>query len=393
MYRRSTGVIIDLDNVVHNFKEVCRLAGPGSPVAPVVKSDAYGHGSIEVSQVLLEAGAKSLAVSLTEEGLELRKAGIGIPILVLGGSYPAQAREIVEGRLTPVVSTSSMVTALQEAGQSVQSQVKIHIKVETGLGRMGISREEMLPFLQSLVNNSSILVEGICTSFSSIDDMDFAMEQFRDFETLARKAEKAYGKPLLCHIAHTGGLLRGLTRPGWLVRPGIMLYGYTRGIDAPHVHLKPALTWRTEVFKVQTYPVGYPIGYSGMYKTKKGSRIALLPVGYTDGLRRSYMGRGEVLIHGRRAPLVGRFSMDWVTVEVGHIPEVETGDEVILLGVQGDERISADEMAERTGTIIDEVFISIGKRVPRTYRNSEIEKQGSSPKELAGSQGFKGPGI
>jgi alanine racemase len=393
MYRRPTGVIIDLDNVVHNFKEVCRLAGPGSPVAPVVKSDAYGHGSIEVSQILLEAGAQSLAVSLTEEGLELRKAGIGIPILVLGGSYPAQAREIVEKRLTPVVSTSSMATALQEAGQSIQSQVKIHIKVETGLGRMGIPREETLPFVQSLVNNSSILVEGICTSFSSIEDMDFSMEQFRDFEALARKAEKVYGKPLLCHIAHTGGLLRGLTRPGWLVRPGIMLCGYTRGIDAPHVHLKPALTWRTEVFKVQTYPVGYRIGYSGMYKTKQGSRIALLPVGYTDGLRRSYMGRGEVLIHGRRAPLVGRFSMDWVTVEVAHIPEVQTGDEVILLGVQGDDRISADEMAERTGTIIDEVFVSIGKRVPRTYRNGEIKKQGSSPKELAGSQGFKGPGI
>lgn len=215
MYRRPTGVIIDLDNVVHNFKEVCRLAGSGSPVAPVVKSDAYGHGSIEVSRVLVEAGAKSLAVSLTEEGLELRKAGISIPILVLGGSYLAQAREIVEGRLTPVVSTSSMATALQEAGQSIQSQVKIHIKVETGLGRMGIPREETLPFLQSLVNKSSILVEGICTSFSSVDDMDFAMEQFRDFEALARKAEKAYGKPLLCHIAHTGGLLRSLTRPGY----------------------------------------------------------------------------------------------------------------------------------------------------------------------------------
>jgi alanine racemase len=169
-------------------------------------------------------------------------------------------------------------------------------------------------------------------------------------------------------MAHSGALLRGFTRPGWLIRPGIILYGYTRGLETSGVNFKPVLTWRTEVFKTQKYPLGFPIGYGGAYKTGEGSRIALLPVGYSDGLLRSYMGKGEVLIHGTRAPLVGRFSMDWSMAEVGHLSEVHSGDEVVLIGEQGGERISAKEMAERGGTIVDEVFVSIGKRVAREYK-------------------------
>ncbi len=368
MFHRPTFITIDLGCLVDNFRETVRLAGPDSPLAPVIKSDAYGHGIIEIARELLKFGAGQFAVSLTEEGYELRKAGIDVPILVLGGSYPDQAKEIVEKRLTPVVSTLSMATALHDVARSQGRQVNIHLKVDTGLGRMGLLVEEVLPFLNLLEGMPSLRVEGICSTFSSITDLEFSRKQFEIFEKIGQEATHFYGRPLLLHMAHSGALLRGFTRPGWLIRPGIILYGYTRGLEISGVNIKPVLTWRTEVFKIQKYPLGFPIGYGGAYKTGEGSRIALLPIGYSDGLLRSYTGKGEVLIKGKRAPLVGRFSMDWCMAEVGHLSEVHPGDEVVLIGEQGGERISAEEMAERAGTIVDEVFVSIGKRVAREYQ-------------------------
>jgi alanine racemase len=344
------------------------LAGSDSPLAPVIKSDAYGHGILEIARQLLKVGADRFAVSLTEEGGELREAGIDVPILILGGSFPEQAKEIVEKRLTPVVSAFSMATALHEAAQSQGRQIKIHLEVDTGLGRMGLLVEDVLPFLNRLKEMPFLRVEGIGSTFSSITNVEFSKRQFEIFEKVGQEAIYACGRPLLLHMAHSGALLRGFTRPGWLIRPGIMLYGYTRGLETSRVNLKPVLTWKTEVFKMQKYPLGFPIGYGGSYRTVEGSQIALLPVGYSDGLLRSYMGKGEVLIHGKRAPLVGRFSMDWTMVEVKHLSEVHPGDEVVLIGEQGEERISAEEMAERAGTIVDEVFVAIGRRVLRKYK-------------------------
>jgi alanine racemase len=370
MFTRPTKVLIDREALVHNFHEVLRLAGPDCPVAPVIKSDAYGHGFIGTARELLRAGADRFAVSFTEEGLQLREEGISVPILVLGGCYPAQAREIVAGKLTPMVSGLALAKALNEAASSTRTPVKIHIKVETGLGRLGIPAEDIPAFLQKLKGFPFVEVEGIGSSFSSVTDFALAGKQVKSLESVCAEATRFLGKPVSCHIAHTGGLLLGLTRPGWLIRPGIMLYGYTRGLPFNEAQLRPVLTWRTEVFKIQQYPVGYPISYGGEYRTKQGSRIALLPVGYSDGLLRSYMGRGEVLIRGKRAPFIGRFSMDWTMVEARHIPEAQEGDEVILIGKQQNEKITADEMAERAGTIIDEIFVSIAKRVPRIFEGS-----------------------
>jgi alanine racemase len=368
MYRRPTFAIIHLDALVHNFNEVCHLAKDRSLVVPVVKSDAYGHGCIRVSKELIKAGAQRFAVSLTEEAVELRGTGVAVPILVLGGVYPAQAKEIIEQGLTPVISTASMANALIEASEAMRKSVAVHIKVETGLGRMGIQTEDVSSFLHYLRKRPYLSVEGVCTSFSSIDDVEFSKKQFHLFERVAKEAEQIAGKPLLRHLAHTGGLICGLTQPGWLIRPGIMLYGYTRGLRSSGFNLRPVLTWKTEIFKIEKYPTGYPIGYSGLFKTTPESRIALLPLGYSDGLLRSYTGRGEVLIRGRRVPLVGRFSMDWTSAEVGHLPEVREGDEVIVIGRQGIEFISAEEVAERSGTIADEVLVSIARRVPRIYQ-------------------------
>jgi alanine racemase len=368
MFARPTKAVIDREALVHNFREVLRLAGPDCPVAPVIKSDAYGHGFIGTARELLKAGADRFAISLTEEGLELREEGIAVPILVLGGCYPAQAREIISGKMTPMVSSLALAKALNEAAPSTRAPVKIHLKVETGLGRLGIPAEDIPAFIQDLAGLPSLEVEGLGSSFSSVTNLELAQKQIQILEKVAAEAARFLGKPLLCHIAHTGGLLLGLNRPGWLIRPGIMLYGYTRGLPCDGAQLKPVLTWRTEIYKVQQYPVGHPIGYGGGYQTREGSRIALLPVGYSDGLLRSYMGKGEVLIRGRRAPFVGRFSMDWTMVEVAHIPKAREGDEVILIGKQGDEQITADEMAERAGTIIDEIFVSIAQRVPRIFQ-------------------------
>jgi alanine racemase len=368
MYHRPTFLAIDLGCLRDNYREAARLAGPDSPLAPVIKSDAYGHGILEIARELLKAGADRFAVSLTEEGGELRAAGIDVPLLILGGSYPEQAKEIVEKRLTPVVSTFSMARALHEAAQSQGRPIGIHLEVDTGLGRMGLLVEEVLPFLNRLKEMPFLRVEGICSTFSSMTNIQFSKRQFEIFEKVGQEAIHACGRPLLLHIAHSGALLRGFTRPGWLIRPGIMLYGYTRGLEASGVNLKPVLTWRTEVFKIQKYPLGFPIGYGGTYRTVEESQMALLPVGYSDGLLRSYMGKGEVLIHGKRAPLVGRFSMDWTMVEVKHLSEVHPGDEAVLIGEQEGESISAEEMAERAGTIIDEIFVAIGRRVIRKYK-------------------------
>jgi len=370
MFGRPTATLINREALIHNFREVLRLAGPDCPVAPVIKSDAYGHGFIGTARELVNAGADRFAVSLMEEGLELRKEGISVPILVLGGCYPEQAREIIAGKLTPVVSTLALAKALNEAASSFGTRFKIHLKVETGLGRLGIPVEDIPAFFQILKESPFLELEGLGSSFSSVSNLELARRQLWILEKTAAEASQFFVKPLLIHIAHTGGLLLGLTRPGWLIRPGIMLYGYTRGLPFNGAQLKPVLTWRTEIYKVQQYPVGHPIGYGGVYETKEGSRIALLPVGYSDGLLRSYMGKGEVLVRGKRAPFVGRFSMDWTMVEVGHIPQAQEGDEVILIGRQQDEQITADEMAGRAGTIIDEIFVSIAKRVPRIFQGS-----------------------
>lgn len=367
MYRRPTFTLIHLRHLIHNFKEACRLSKDVSLIVPVVKSDAYGHGCVRVSKELISAGAQRLAVSLTEEAMELREAGVIVPILILGGSYPAQAKEIVERSLTPVISTFSMADALGQVSYLMRKPVPVHIKIETGLGRMGIPVKDTPSFLEYLLKKRYVSIEGVCTSFSSIDDLEFSRSQLHLFEQAATLAEKIVGRPLIAHIAHTGGLICGLTQPSWLIRTGAMLYGYTRGMKASGISLKPVLTWKTTVHKIQKYPIGHPIGYAGMYRTKPESRIALLPVGYTDGLRRSYMGKGEVLIRGIRVPLVGRFSMDWCYAEVGNRPEITEGDEVVLIGKQGTEFIDAEEMAQRSGTIVDEVLVSIAKRVPRIY--------------------------
>jgi len=372
MFYRPTVAFINLDHLLHNFRVIRRLAGPHSPLAPVVKSNAYGHGIIPIAQELNRAGAEWLAVSLTEEGLELRRHGIIGPVLILGGCYPDQAEEIVSSSLTPVVTTAELARTLNEAARMIGRPVPIHLKMETGLGRLGILPKDLPFFIQYLKEMPFILLEGICTSFSSVDDLKMAKEQIDVFERTAEDLSREFGRPLIRHIAHTGGLLRGLNRPGWVIRPGIMLYGYTRGLAEAQVDLKPVLTWRTEIYKVQAFPEGYPIGYSGLYRATKGSRIALLPIGYSDGLLRSYMGAGEVLICGKRAPLVGRFSMDWTMAEIGHIPGAKAGDEVILLGTQGREHISAEEMAARAKTIVDEVLVSIAGRVPRIPRKDGI---------------------
>ncbi len=368
MYHRPTSVSIDLEALVHNFRQVVRMAGPGCPIAAVVKSNAYGHGCVEVVHALLEAGADRFAVSLTEEGLEIRESGVAVPVLILGCCYPDQAKDIVAGELTPVVTQIELASSLNDAAKSLGKAAKLHIKVETGLGRLGVDKKELPDFLYRLQEMPFLQVEGICSTFSSVDNLQAAEEQLRAFEEIAEEAANLYGRPLLRHMAHTGGSLRGLTRPGWLIRPGIMLYGYTRGIDTNGMPLRPVLSWKTQVFKVQSYPFGHSIGYGGNYKSRKDSEIALLPVGYSDGLLRSYVGKGEVLIRGVRAPLVGRFCMDWIMAEVGHIRGVHAGDEAVLIGRQGLDYIGADEMADRAGTIIDEVFVSISNRVPRVYR-------------------------
>ena len=364
---RPTIVFIDCKALRNNFTTACQLAGSKSYVIPIVKSNAYGHGMVEVSKVLEKAGAKMLGVSLAEEGFTLRQNGIKLPILVLGCSYPQHAREMIINKLTPVIYSYESVEKLNKEAEFLQNRVSIHLKIDTGLGRMGIQKNEIKSFFKFLRNKKYLSLDGICSSFSSASNSNFAWKQLNDMEKILLELPNAMGKKIQCHIANSEGIIAGINHPGWLVRPGIMLYGYKRGPEVESINLEPILTWKTQIFSIKKFPPGYTIGYNGIYETKKDSLIALLPVGYTDGLLRAYMHKGEVLIRGKRAPFVGKFSMDWTMVEVGHIENIEVGEEVILLGKSGHDFISATEMAERAGTAIDEIFVSINERVPRKY--------------------------
>ena len=332
----------------------------------VVKADGYGHGAVEVALSALESGANCLGVALPEEGEQLRKAGIKAPILILGLIQPDEANKVIDLGLEQTVCTLELALALDQEARKASAKVNVHIKVDTGMGRIGVAAEDALELIRKVSRYKNLKVKGLFSHFPSADGTDkvFTKKQIETFDCLVRQIEDSGFKIPKRHIANSAAILDFPESYFDLVRPGIMIYGLYPSMHVSRsIRLKPAMTLKTNVTFVKSVPPGTPISYGGTYRTKRETVVATLPVGYADGYNRLLSNQGSVLIRGRRVPLIGRVCMDMCMVDVSGIETIRSGDEAILFG----ENPPVDEVAEKIGTINYEVVCAVGGRVPRIY--------------------------
>lgn len=344
----------------------------GASLFAVVKANAYGHGATMAAETVLDAGADGLCVARADEGLTLRAAGIDAPIWVLGWVPPKLAKRCVDARLTLTVNSPTLVEALSQAAG--RDPVPVHVKVDSGMSRYGLLPDEVVPFVRRIASTPKLRFEGLWTHLARADEADCSTshEQLEVFNRIFNELVDAGLEPTLSHIAASAGLLRRELRPAHLdaVRAGIALYGlYPSDKVRWPVELKPVLTWKARVARVRTLPAGTPISYGGTYVTPRKQTVALVPAGYGDGYPRILSNRASVLINGQRCRILGRVCMDAVVVDVDHLSDVNEGDEIVLLGRQGDEVVTADELAGMLDTINYEVVTQIMDRVPRIAVN------------------------
>ncbi|HEY3587890.1 MAG TPA: alanine racemase [Myxococcaceae bacterium] len=368
---RPTRAEIDLGALTRNL-ETLHTAAPGIDVLAVVKADAYGHGAVPVSRGLEAAGVRFLGVALVEEGLALRQAGVTSDILVLGGAYDGGWEAMIEHRMIPVVFRPEHLASLDAAAAARGTTARAHLKVDTGMGRLGVLPPDVPAFLETARGCLRVVLEGLCSHFANADLADAALtaQQVSRFRTALGQMRAAGFEPRWRHLSNSAGLLAlPEARDGVemnLARPGLALYGLQPApwLRPPRL-LEPVLSWKTGVVHLKSVPTGTPISYGSTWTAPRPSRIATLPVGYADGWSRLLSNRGAVLVRARKAPIVGRVCMDLCMVDVTDIPGVEVGDEVVLIGRQGMEVQDAHQLAALESTIAYDVLCAIGARVPR----------------------------
>lgn len=366
---RPAWVVVDLDAIRHN---VCALVAAVSPAAVLatVKADAYGHGAVPVARTALEAGARWLGVAFVEEGLELREAGIDAPILLLSEPPPAAAATVVAHRLTPFVYSPSGIAALGDAASTSGTRVPVHLKVDTGMHRVGCAPDDAVALAELVAAHDGLFLEGLATHLAVADEPEvgYTEAQLDAFDDVVAKVTEAVGRPPIVHVANSAGALAFPRARFDLVRVGITMYGIP---PAPEIGdalgLRPALALHARVSFVKDLPAGARVSYGLRYELGRGARIATVPVGYADGVPRGLGARGgAVLVGGRRCPIAGTVTMDQLLVDVGDA-DVQADDEVVLIGTQGDEVIGAGEWAQRLDTIAYEVVTRLGGRLPRYH--------------------------
>jgi len=362
-------VEVDLDNFTKNWNEMKRLVGPDVRILQVVKADAYGHGAIEISNVALKNGAARLGVANSDEAVQLRISGITAPILILSPSTGSEIDEIIKYNLVPSVSDLNFARELQKKSKKADLRTPIHIEVDTGMGRGGTIYHEAFNMIKEILGFPNIIIEGIFTHLASSETMDdYNHMQWRLYKELLDKIEEYHIRIPIIHMANSGAILNYPMFHLDMVRPGLMSYGVYPGPETKaKANLAPVMCFKTRVALIKEFPQGYSIGYGRSYITTKPTKIATIPVGYGDGYERILSNQGEALIRGKRAPIVGNISMDMCTIDVSHIGDCRIGDEVVLMGSQGNECISADEVAGKVKTISYEILCALGKRAPRVF--------------------------
>ncbi|NLK20648.1 MAG: alanine racemase [Epulopiscium sp.] len=369
---------INLDAIKHNINQIQKNLTKDTNIMAIVKADAYGHGAVEVSKVLLESGVERLAVAILEEGKQLRREGFNVPILILGYTPLELANEIVSFNFTQTVFTYEMAEAISYAALKQKKEANIHIKIDTGMGRIGLKpNQASLNLIEEISKLPNINIEGIFTHFSSADEVDtiFTNLQFENFTSFTRRLEELNIHIPIKHCSNSAGFISYKNMQMDLIRPGIILYGLypSEEVEKETLNLRPAMTLKSQVVYVKEVGEDVPISYGRKFITNRKTKVATIPVGYADGYSRRLSSIGRVLIKGAYAPIIGNICMDQFMVDVTHIPGVEAGDEVVLIGMQGDKIISAEEIAESIGTINYEVVCMIGKRIPRVYRKHCIK--------------------
>jgi alanine racemase len=369
---RPAWVEVDLAALRHNVRVLRELAAPAGVMA-VVKADAYGHGAVPVARAAVEAGAAWLGVALVEEGLELRDAGVDAPIMVLSEPPLDAAAAVIANRLTPVVYTQAGIEALAKASSAfgAHGRLSVHLKVDTGMHRVGCPEREARMLAEVVLERDELALGGVLTHFAVADEPDdpYTVEQLARFDVVLSELTRGGVATGVVHAANSAATLAFPSARRDLVRCGIAVYGLAPApIFEGALPLQPVMSFKTEVSHVKRLDRGERLSYGLRYELERAGTVATVPVGYADGVPRAlaYHG-GEVLVRGRRRPMAGTITMDQLLVDMGDAP-VEPGDEVVLIGRQGDEEITAAEWAQRIGTISYEILCGIGPRVPRGYR-------------------------
>jgi len=377
---RPTWADVSLSALRQNFRTVQKHVGPNVTVCAIVKADAYGHGAVECSRALEAEGARWLGVTSLDEAIPLRESDVRANILLMTGFWRGEESEIVRLQLTPTVWEPWHIESLEKAASAAGVQHSVHLKVDTGMGRLGVAVDQLPVVLDALKAAPHLVLEGLSTHLASSEIMDAPSvgEQEATFETARRLVREAGYTPAFVHMANTGAVISRRETWNSMVRPGVALYGYYlpfqragREVSGGTLRLpvKPVLTWKTRILSLRTFGADHALGYGGTYVTSALAHVAILPVGYADGYNRQLSNRGRVIVRDHYAPIVGRISMDLTLVDVTGIPGVGVGEEVILLGASEGLSVDALEHAELANSTPYEILCNISKRVPRRYGN------------------------
>ncbi len=375
MHTRPNWAEVSLSNLRKNFEIVRRHISKDVTACCVVKCDAYGHGVVRCAQALEQAGAEWLGVTSTEEGVAVREGHVRSRVLIMTGIWRGEEEEVLRQNLTPAIATIEHIESLERAAKALgraERSVPVHLKVDTGMSRLGVSVAELPQLLARLRQSPYVVMEGVFSHLASAEvlNAEDAERQRSTFENVVQELSRAGLQPRYRHLANTAATLG--RRNAWfnMVRPGIALYGYElpfSGGDVQPLGLKPVLSWKTRIIATRKISTGTPVGYNGRWCASRDTRLGVIPVGYGDGFSRHLSSTGRVIVRGEYAPIVGKVSMDLTMIDLTDIPAAEIGDEVALIGQQGSNSILATEHAGFAGTVVYEILCGLSPRVPRVY--------------------------
>lgn len=377
--QRPTWSEIDLEALAHNFRIVRDHVGPGVKVMGVVKANAYGHGAVECARRLASEGADWLGVATPEEGIELRASGISQPILCLSGFWSGQETACVQHRLVPLVYRLDLLETLDRAAAAAGTVANVHVKIDTGMGRLGVRVDQLNEFVEAIQAFRNIRIDGLMTHLAAADDHScepLTNEQVKRFESAVTLFRERGFAPEHLHLSNSAGVFDQPLARGTMVRPGGVLYGLWRDVlDPTHEHhepFKPVMSLRSRISLLKWVPPGETLGYGCTFEASRRTLVATLPIGYHDGYMRGFSNRGRVIVKGSYASVIGRVSMDLTMIDVTNIENVAVDDVVTLMGTDGKLSVVAEDLAKIAGTISYEVTCGIGARVPRIFSPASV---------------------